>query len=222
MASRALPLPKRVAWHAGATFAIALAVLLAPWPGLGAACARVFSTPYNLLGVERVLGSGLSIHLEPVSAAFQRQIHTSPAWHVLLRAGSGSHGGPRMAFDTRGAFYLPVATFAAFLLAARVWNFKHPRRALAAGALVLFSFTTLAITVATLSFLALPAVGGITLGATARVWLETLFLGWFAAPGMGYAAALLAAACAWLVGSGFERPRDSERASAPAQIVSTP
>lgn len=198
--SRPLFLPELPTWRAGVTFAVVLGLLLAPWPGLGGACARVFSSMYNFLGVERVLSSGLSMRLEPASQGFQRHIHTSPSWHVVLRATSGSHGGPRMAFDTRGAFYLPLATYLAFLLATRVWSFERPRRALAAGALVLFSFTTLALTVAVLSFLAMPAVGGITLGTTARVWLETLFLGWFAAPGMGYAAALLAAACAWLSG----------------------
>lgn len=202
--SRALPPPKVVAWRAGLTFAVALAVLLAPWPGLGAACARTFAWFYNLVGAERVLDSGLSIHLEPASKPLQQELHTSPAWHVLLRVTGGSRGNPRMAFDTRGACYLPVATFAAFLLASRVWRFEHPRRALAAGALVLFSFTTLGIAIAALSFLAMPAVGGITLGPTTRVGLETLFLGWFAAPGMGYAAALLAAACAWLAGNGLE------------------
>lgn len=204
--NRVLPLPETGLWRAGVTFAATLAVLLAPWPSLGAACASAFAFVYNLLGVARVLDSGLSLHLEPVSTAFQHQIHTSPAWHVLLRATSGAHGGgPRMAFDTRGSLYLPTATFAAFLLAARVWRWKHPGRAAVAGALVVFSFTTLALTVAALSFLALPAVGGIALGATARVWLETLFLGWFAAPGMGYAAALLAAACARLAGNGIAR-----------------
>jgi hypothetical protein len=203
--TQALPLPKAVGWRAGVTFAVVLALLLAPWPGHGAACARAFAALYNLLGVERVLDSGLAIRLEPVGAGFQGQIHTSPLWHVFLRATTEARGGgPRMAFDTRGAFYLPAATFVAFLVAARVWRWQHPWRAVAAGGLVLFAFTTLSVVVAALSFLAMPAVGGITLGASARLWLETLFLGWFAAPGMGYAAALLAAACAWLTAPGPE------------------
>jgi hypothetical protein len=204
---RTLPTLEVVGWRACATFTVALALLLAPWPGLGATCARAFAFIYNLLGVDRVLDSGLSIHLEPVGEAFQQQIPTSPLWHVFLRATSGAHGGgPRMAFDTRGAFYLPAATFLAFLLAARVWRWKRARRAVLAGTLVLIAFTTLSVVVASVSFLAMPAVGGITLGASSRLWLETLFLGWFAAPGMGYAAALLAAACAWLGAHGLEAP----------------
>jgi hypothetical protein len=186
---------------------VALALLLAPWPGLGATCARAFAAVYNLFGVERVLDSGVSIHLEPVDEALQRQIRTSPLWHVVLRATGGSRGGgARMAFDTRGAFYLPAATFLAFLLATRVWRWKEARRAVVAGTLVLFAFTTLSVVVASVSFLAMPAVGGIALDASSRLWLETLFLGWFAAPGMGYAAALLAAACSWLVAHGPEAP----------------
>jgi hypothetical protein len=203
--SQALPTHRTVGWQACATFAVALALFLAPWPGLGATCAGAFAFIYNLLGVERVLDSGLSIHLEPVGEAFQHQIPTSPLWHVFLRATSGAGGGgSRLAFDTRGAFYLPAATFLAFVLAARVWRWQQARRAVVAGALVVFSFTTLSVVVASLSFLAMPAVGGIALDASSRLWLETLFLGWFAAPGMGYAAALLAAACAWLAAHGRE------------------
>jgi len=206
MTARALPLPKLPHWRDGLTFAVVLALLLAPWPGLAATCSSAFAATLNFLGAERVLDSGVSLALEPLGkSAFQPSIHAAPLWHVFLVATNPASGAsPRMAFNTRGAFYLPSATFVAFLVAARAWRWTHPRRAVLAGGIVLGSFTTLSVLVAALSFLALPAVGGISLGESTRTWLEAFFLGWFAAPGMGYAAALLAAACALLAGGGLE------------------
>jgi hypothetical protein len=193
-----------VRWRDGLTFVAVLLLLLAPWPGLGAACARAFATTLNCLGAERVLASGVRLHLEPVGSDFQRVTHASPLWHVFMVASNARTGaGPRMAFNARGAFYLPAAAFIAFVVAARVWRWRHPRRALVTGAFVVLSFTLLSILVAALSFLALPAVGGLALGEGARTFIEAVFLAWFAAPGMGYAAALLAAVCALLAGNGL-------------------
>jgi hypothetical protein len=204
MAARALPLPKALLWRDGVTFAVVLGLLLAPWPGLASACSSALAATLNFLGAERVLDSGVTLALEPLGkSAFQPAIHASPLWHVFLVATNPATGAsPRLAFNTRGAFYLPSATFVAFLVAARAWRWERPRRALLAGAVVLGSFTTLSVLVAALSFLAMPEVGGISLGASTRTWLEAFFLGWFAAPGMGYAAALLAATCALFAGHG--------------------
>lgn len=191
-------------WLDGLTFAVVLALLLVPWPGLGGACASGFAAILNALGAERVLDSGIAVHLEPVSGALGGQLHASPQWHVFIVATDTARDTRRMAFNTRGAFFLPAATFAAFVVALRVWRWAHPRRALAAGFLVLLSFTLLSTVTATLSFLALPAIGGIELGDPTRIWLEAFFLGWFAAPGMGYGAALLAGTCALVAGRGLE------------------
>jgi len=204
LTSQALPLPNALRWRDGLTFAVVLAFLLVPWPGLGAGCAGAFAGILNFLGAERVLDSGIALHLEPVGSPAGGQIHASPLWHVFIIATDVTGATRSMAFNTRGAFYVPTATFVAFLAAARGWRWPHPGRALVAGILVVLSFTLLSTVTAMVSFLARPGIEGITLGEPTRIWLEALFLGWFAPPGMGYGAALLAGICALVAGRGLD------------------
>jgi hypothetical protein len=177
MKSKSAPRPSSIA--PVLRFALVLALVLAPWPGLG----RAFSDAVGAIGTALA---------EPLSAASNvtfllrspKPIEAQPDWRAVISVRQDFPDGPVVhagAIDLRRAGYLQLAAFVALAVA---WPPRGRRRALLAATVALAIVST-AMVLPVLAFLS--PIGAVHLGA----WLDTLVSlasrALVAAPGMAYA-----------------------------------
>jgi hypothetical protein len=200
MASAARWLPP-VDKRAALIFAVALALLLAPWPLLGRAFGALFSAYAN--GVTRVLGLGGEatprFSLPPGGEA---PAEDGGAWAVQLTARGADGAAPESApvfLDTRVLGYTPVAVLLALAAASRL-----PRR----RRLEVFAFALACLLARTAAAIALPVAR--TFEGARAAWAfgpfaELLWFGLIMPPVMSYATPLLA----WWTGFALTTPPDA-------------
>jgi hypothetical protein len=204
-----VPVPVKLLLRRSAELTLLLALLLGPWPGLDRAFCATFCGFVNALGLERQLDSGLLTRFEPAAPGSLESARAHEGWHAMLRVENPSTArATRLGFNTRSTTYLPAVTFLAFTLASRAWRRTRAWAAIGAGALVVFSFSALALTLSVIRFLALPRVSGIELGDGTVALLDAVFRAWIVPPGMAYAVPLLSGCWTlWL-----SRPREPAEA----------
>ncbi len=155
--------------------AVVLAFLLVPWPGLGPTLASAFSATANVTCGGVRLASRYALHFTPAS---ERVLpgQPNPAWHVIVAIRNTDTGATtRSAMNLRSLVYLPVAIFAALVLAARA---GRPERILPdlVGFALVAGFVGLSVTLPLLDILSSDRVRAIPLGPTARSVVSTLFV----------------------------------------------
>jgi hypothetical protein len=183
---------KRPAWRVVLEFALLLAVLLWPWPGVDRLFARAFCAVCNALGAQRALGVGYLVHLRP---AIEKDLPAAAGrvlWHALLCVRNPTTGlETRLGFNTRSTTYVPLAALGAFVIAVRLWRRPRSGRAAILGVCSTFTFSALSLLTSALRFLALPRVQGLRLGGSSAAFLDAVFLAFVVPPAMAYAVPLL-------------------------------
>jgi hypothetical protein len=180
-------------WRAGFEFALVLAILLSPWPGLDQQFARAFCRVYNALGAQRTLAVGYLVHLQPAGENDLPAAGGRALWHAMLCVRNPPTGlETRLGFNTRSSTYLPLAALSAFMIAVRLWQRHRAGWAALLGVSLTLSFSALSFLTSALRFLALPRVQGLQLDANWSACLDAVFLAFVVPPGMAYAVPLLA------------------------------
>jgi hypothetical protein len=200
MASPARWLPP-VDKRAAAVFALALALLLAPWPVLGRAFGAVFSVYAN--GVTRGLGlGGEATPRFSLPPRGQATAEDGGDWAVQLAAptdGAAVADGAPMLLDTRVLGYTPIAVLLALAAASRL---ARRRR------LQVFAFALACLLARTATAIALPVARtfeGARAGWAFGPVAELAWFGLIMPPVMSYATPLLA----WWTGFALTTPPEA-------------
>ncbi len=164
------------------------ALLLAPWPGLGAAFTRAVGAVAN------VVAGDLRWHAQPplglgnehtLAIAFRPALEVDsggrpipdPAWHTVLTIRDIESGAAtRSAINVRFLVYVPLAIFVALTLAAPIERSRAWARSVALGLVLLAAFVSLSLALPVVGLLSDDRVRGIELGDTAKGLLEAAYL----------------------------------------------
>lgn len=187
------------------------ALLLAPWPGLGAAFTRAVGAVANVVAgemrwhVQPPLGLGsestLAIAFGPALEAAAGGAIPDPAWHTVLTIRNvDSSAATRSAINVRFLVYVPLAIFVALTLAAPIERSRAWALSVALGLALLAALVSLSLALPVAQLLADERVRAIELGDTAKGLLDAVYLTLIE---MGSANAILLWAIArWLTGPG--------------------
>jgi hypothetical protein len=181
--------------RAALAFAVALAALLAPWPGVGRAFAAAFGAYANVVTSMLDLGG----EAPPRFSRPPRGVATSEDggdWAVALAVDAKAEEGLPILLDTRVLAYTPVAVLLALAVGSRLSR-RRRLMVLGFGLLVLLARTALAI--------ALPVARrfeGTRAGWAFGPIAEIVWFGLVTPPVMSYATPLLA----WWTGFALTTP----------------
>jgi hypothetical protein len=163
------------------------AVLLVPWPGLGAAFTRGLGAVANVVvapmrwHVQPPLGLGpertLAIGFRPALEADAAHVVPNPAWHTVLAIRDVDTGAAtRSAINVRYLVYVPLAIFTALTLAAPIERSRRWACSVALGLAFLAAFVSLSLALPVFDALSDDRVRGIELDATTKAQLGTVYL----------------------------------------------
>jgi hypothetical protein len=153
-----------------------LALLLAPWPGLGSVFGTAYDAAANVFLRQLRIG-GVQLELGPAPAVLPGPPVAHREWYVVLTIRNGANGlATRSALDVRALAYVPLAIFAALSIGAPLPSRRTQLRAAAVG----FALVGLTIFVGTTAPVALllddARVGAIVLGDFGRRVVDTIFV----------------------------------------------
>jgi hypothetical protein len=183
--------------------AVALVLLLSPWPGVGRGFAAIFSGYANVV----VAAGGLGGDARPrfsLPPQGQARAEDGGAWAVRLAASGADDSDTGLLLDTRILGYTPLAVALALVAASRL-----PRR----RRLRVLGFALACLLLRTGLAIALPVARAFS--ATRTGWAfgpvpETLWFAFLTPPAMSYATPI----AAWWLGFALTTPRASPPVSA--------
>jgi hypothetical protein len=165
--------------RAALRFLLFLALLLAPWPGLGRAFSALFAGCCDAL-VNLFTGNGAEVHF---SAADGDGVH--PWWVTMSAKNVFTGQSYEIPVDARTVGYVRIAVFLAFALAWPLWKTGRGRRALAAGALLILAVVGLTVAFPLVQVLGMVRILG--LGVLTQSFLSIGILTLVTYPSMAYA-----------------------------------